>query len=106
MRRRGIGRIGRPRLIGTMARTAVVVGTATAVAGSVSNRQQDKAQQAADAQAYEQQQAAPLPPPPAATPAAGGDDIIAQLERLAELKAQGILTDEEFAAAKANLLGL
>jgi hypothetical protein len=55
-----------------------------------------------------QQQAAPPPPPaaPAAAPAAGGDDTIAQLQKLAELKAQGILTDEEFAAAKAKLLGV
>ena len=102
-----------------MARTAVVAGTATAVAGGMSRRQQGKAQQAADAQAYEQEQqqaqidaqvaaavaaqtpAAP-PPPPAAAPAA---DPVAQLTKLAELKAQGILTDEEFAAEKAKILG-
>ena len=119
MMRRGIGRVGRPSLVGTMARTAVVAGTATAVAGGMSRRQQGKAQQAADAQAYEQEQqqaqidaqvaaavaaqtpAAP-PPPPAAAPAA---DPVAQLTKLAELKAQGILTDEEFAAEKAKILG-
>ena len=119
MMRRGIGRVGRPGLVGTMARTAVVAGTATAVAGGMSRRQQGKAQQAADAQAYEQEQqqaqidaqvaaavaaqtpAAP-PPPPAAAPAA---DPVAQLTKLAELKAQGILTDEEFAAEKAKILG-
>ncbi|HET9667197.1 MAG TPA: SHOCT domain-containing protein [Desertimonas sp.] len=119
MMRRGIGRVGRRGVVGTMARTAVVAGTATAVAGGMSRRQQGKAQQAADAQAYEQEQqqaqidaqvaaavaaqtpAAP-PPPPAAAPAA---DPVAQLTKLAELKAQGILTDEEFAAEKAKILG-
>jgi hypothetical protein len=111
MMRRGIGRVGRPSLIGTAARTAVVAGTATAVVGGVSHRQQAKAQQAADAQAYqqEQQQAAmeaaaqqAAAQQQAAAPAA---DPIAELERLAQLKQQGILTDEEFTAAKAKLLG-
>ena len=120
MMRRGIGRRGRPGLVGTMARTAVVAGTATAVAGGMSRRQQGKAQQAADAQAYEQEQqqaqidaqvaaavAAQAPPPaaPAAPAAAAEDDVIAQLTKLGELKAQGILTEEEFAAQKAKLLG-
>jgi Short C-terminal domain len=116
MMRRGIGRVGRPGLVGTMARTAVVAGTATAVAGGMSRRQQGKAQQAADAEAYEQQQqqaqidaqvaaavAAQTPPP--AAPAPAEDDTITQLTKLAELKAQGILTEEEFAAQKAKVLG-
>jgi hypothetical protein len=116
MMRRGIGRVGRPSLVGTMARTAVVAGTATAVAGGMSRRQQGKQQQAAEAQAYEQQQqqaqidaaaaaavAAQQPAPAAA--AASEDDTIAQLTKLGELKAQGILTEEEFAAQKAKLLG-
>ena len=112
------GRRGRPGLVGTMARTAVIAGTATAVSGSVRNRQEASAQQAADAQAADQQQAAmqqqaaaqqaaaaqaaqaPPPPPPPA-----GDDMIASLERLGALHSQGVLTDEEFAAAKAKLLG-
>ena len=120
MMRRGIGRRGRPGLVGTMARTAVVAGTATAVVGGMNRHQQGKAQQAADAEAYEQQQqqaqidaqvaaavAAQAPPPaaPAAPAAAAEDDMIAQLTRLGELKAQGILTEEEFAAQKAKLLG-
>jgi Short C-terminal domain len=119
MMRRGIGRVGRPGLVGTMARTAVVAGTATAVAGGMSRRQQGKAQQAAEAEAYEQQQqqaqidaqvaaavAAQTPPPAAPAPAAAPeDDTIAQLTKLAELKAQGILTEEEFAAQKAKVLG-
>jgi hypothetical protein len=93
--------------MGTMARTAVVAGTATAVAGSVARKQEGKAQQAAEAQAFEaeqqaaaMQQAAQAPAPPPAT------DTVAELERLGALKQQGILTDEEFAAAKAKLLGL
>lgn len=121
------GRRGRPGLVGTMARTAVIAGTATAVSGSVHQKQAASAQQAQQAQAYEQQQqqliaqqaaaeqaaqaaaaqtaaqAAAAPPPPAL--AAAGDDIIASLERLGALHTQGLLTDEEFGAAKAKLLG-
>lgn len=117
MLRRPIARGGRPGLIGTMARTAVVAGTATAVSGGVARRQQARAEQAADAEAYQEMQreqqyaaAAPPPPPPPAPapapPAAGGaGDTIAQLKELAALKEQGILTDEEFAAQKARILG-
>jgi hypothetical protein len=91
-----------------MARTAVVAGTATAVSNRVSRRQSERWQR----QEYEQQpqyaepppqQPAPAPPP---APAAGGADMSAELERLATLRNQGVLTDEEFAAAKAKLLGL
>ena|SRR6478609_365587 len=124
MMRRGIGRVGRPSLVGTMARTAVIAGTATAVSNKVSQGQAAKAQQAADAQAYqaEQQQAAmdaavaqqvaaqqaAAPPPAAPAPAAGGisDEVVGQLKQLAELRDAGILTEEEFSAKKAKLLGL
>ena len=109
MIRRGIGRVGRPGLVGTMARTAVVAGTATAVAGGVSRHQQAKQQ--ADAAAVQQEAAAqPMPEQAAAEqavpapPAAAEDPMIGKLKELADLKAQGILTDEEFAAAKAKLL--
>lgn len=94
-----------PRLIRGVARTAVVAGTATAVAGRVQRRQaerfadKDAQIQAQQQQAY-QQVAAEAPPAPA--PAA--DDPVAKLQQLAEMKAQGLLTDEEFAAAKAKLL--
>ncbi len=110
-------RMGRPGLVGTMARTAVVAGTATAVAGGVSRRQQAKASQQQEAQAYEQQQAydqqqamaqqaAAQQAAQQPAPAAGGeDDTISQLKELASLKDQGILTDEEFAAQKAKILG-
>ena len=121
MMRRGIGRVGRPSLVGTMARTAVIAGTATAVSNKVSQGQAAKAQQAADAEAYQAeqqqaamdqqmaaQQAAAPPPPPAPAPAAGGltDEVISQLKQLAELRDAGILTEEEFAAKKTKLLGL
>jgi transcription initiation factor TFIID subunit TAF12 len=112
--------MGRPGLIGMAARTAVVAGTATAVSGSVSRHQQEKAynsqqQQAADAQAQQDAmnqaaaqavanaQAAQAPAPAAAAPSAG-DDMMTQLTQLATLHTQGILSDEEFAAAKAKLL--
>jgi len=112
MLRRPIARGGRPGVIGTMARTAVIAGTATAVSGGVARRQQAKAQEAADAEAYQEMQreqqyaaAAPPPPAPAAPAAVGAGDTIAQLKELATLKDQGILTDEEFAAQKARILG-
>ena len=99
-------RMGRPGLVGTMARTAVVAGTATAVSGGVARRQQAKAQQAADAQAYQEQQYAEPAPAPAPAPAAAPEqDTISQLKELAALKDQGILTEEEFAAQKAKILG-
>ena len=98
-------------LIGGMARTAVVAGTATAVSNRVSRRQAgrwaEQEQQQYEHQYYQQQQQQQYaPPPPAAAPAApaGGDDMIAKLQQLGELRDQGILTDEEFAAQKAKLL--
>jgi hypothetical protein len=96
-----------------MARTAAVVGTATATRNAVNRRQADK-----NAQAYTQamntataQQAPPPPdaqyyPPEPQLAAPAQDDMITQLERLGALKAQGLLTEEEFAAQKAKLLGL
>jgi hypothetical protein len=95
-----------------MARTAAVVGTATATRNAVNRRQADK-----NMAAYSQAAAAAAPPPqevvyveaPAApAPAAPvpQDDVITQIERLGALKAQGLLTEEEFAAQKAKLLGL
>jgi hypothetical protein len=97
-------------LIGGMARTAVVAGTATAVSNRVSRRQAGRwaaqEQQQYEHQYYQQQQYAPPPPAPApaAAPPAGGDDLIARLQQLGELRDQGILTEEEFAAQKAKLL--
>ncbi|MEO5744663.1 MAG: SHOCT domain-containing protein [Terracoccus sp.] len=101
-------RRGRPGLMGVAARTAVVAGTANAVSGSMNQRAQAQSQQAADAQAFRQQQApvqaAPPPPPPPMAPTTG-DGVIEALERLASLRSQGILTDEEFAQQKARILG-
>jgi len=115
MRRRpAVGR-GRPGLIGTMARTAVVAGTATATVGAVSGHQQRKQQAAAQEQAataeqqemaqmqqqmnqLQAQQASAQPQP------AGGGDTLGQLQKLADMRTAGLLTDDEFAAAKAKLL--
>jgi Short C-terminal domain len=87
-----------PGLLRGVARTAVVAGTATAVSNRVSRRQAQR--WGYDQQPAEENEQAPPPPPPA--PAA---DPIAQLKDLADLKAQGVLTDEEFAAQKAKILG-
>ncbi len=92
-----------PGLIRAMGRTAVVAGTATAVSNRVSRRQagkwEDQAQEQ-EAAAAQQEQAAP---PPAA---AGEPDYMAELEQLAKLRDQGILSDEEFEAKKKQLLGI
>jgi hypothetical protein len=85
-----------PGLLGAAARTAVVAGTATAVAGGVRRRQTER-------QAGAEQ---PAPEPVAAAPAPQAADPTAELERLAALKQQGVLSDAEFAAAKAKVLGL
>lgn len=103
MRRRGIGRTARPSLLGTAARTAVIAGTATAVSGKVA------AGQAAAAQQRSAAAAAPAPAAPApAAAAAGGltDEVVDQLKKLGELRDAGILTDEEFSAKKAVILGI
>jgi hypothetical protein len=84
-----------------MARVAVVSGTATAVSNRTSRRQSQR-WAAQDEQAYQQQAA----PPPAAAPApAASESRIDQLKELGELKSQGILSDEEFEAEKARILG-
>ncbi|MFI6426825.1 SHOCT domain-containing protein [Promicromonospora sp. NPDC050880] len=110
-------RFGRPGLLGTAARTAVIAGTAQATAGAISRRQANRAQQQYEAQQYEAQryEAAPPPaqpvaqpqaaPPAAASGGAGNNELLAQLAQLGTLHGQGVLTDAEFAAAKAKLLG-
>ncbi len=108
-------RMGRPSLLGTAARTAVIAGTATAVSGNVAQKQaaqqQAAAQEAAakQAQANEiaslQAQVSELQAPPQPAPAAGGGDLMAQLQQLASMHQAGILNDAEFSAAKAKLLG-
>ena len=117
-----IRRVGRPGLVGTMARTAVVAGTATAVSGGMvrhankkeAERQQDEyyqqqmmqqqIDQAAAAAVAAQQTAAPPAPAPTPAPAAAEDPMITKLKELAQLNQAGVLSDEEFAAAKARLL--
>jgi len=113
--------MGRPGLVGMAARTAVVAGTATAVSGAVAGHQQQKANAAYEQQAYDAQQqqaamdaaaaqavanaqAAAPPPPDPAPAAAPSNDLMDQLTQLGALHSQGILSDEEFAAAKAKLL--
>jgi membrane protease subunit (stomatin/prohibitin family) len=83
-----------PGLLRGMARTAVVAGTATAVSNNVSRRQANRWQ--AEEQPQNQQ--------PAQSPAE--DDLSTQLQQLAELKDQGILTEEEFNAKKRQILGI
>jgi Short C-terminal domain len=119
-----IRRMGRPGLVGTMARTAVVAGTATAVSGGMVRHAQKKEMaqqqdeydqqqmmqqqidQAAAAAVAAQQAAAPAAAPaPAPAAAAPEDPMITKLKELAQLHAAGVLSDEEFAAAKARLLG-
>lgn len=117
-------RSNRPSLIGTMARTAVIAGTATAVSGAVAGSMQKSAQQkaaaqqaAADAQqaqidasvqqALAEQNTAPAAVPaalPAPTATMSTEDKMAQLRQLGELHQSGILNDEEFAAMKAKIL--
>jgi len=90
-----------PGLLRGVARTAVVAGTATAVSNRVSRRQANRWQQQGYYDEPEQPAEAAPPPPPAAPPV----DPIAQLKDLAALHEQGVLTDEEFAAQKAKILG-
>jgi len=91
-----------------MARTAVVAGTATAVSNRVSRRQagrwadQEQQEYAEQQAAYAQQAAAA---PPAVAPANDTDAKLAQLGRLGELKSQGVISESEFAAQKAKILG-
>jgi hypothetical protein len=97
-----------PGLLRGVARTAAIAGTASAVSGRVQRRQAEKfaerdAQIYADrTQAYEQQMYAQAAPPP---PAPDDGDVVEKLKQLAELRDQGILTDEEFATQKAKILG-
>ena len=96
-----------PGLLRGVARTAVVAGTATAVSGRVQRRQAERfagrdANIAAQRQAAYEEQAAPAVPQ---QPTAAAEDPIEKLKQLGELKAQGILTEEEFAAQKAKILG-
>jgi hypothetical protein len=99
-----IPRVGRPGLLGLAARTAVVAGTATAVSGGIIAHRQKQAQTEFEASQFEaaQQQAA-VPPAPSGT-AAPQTDLVAELQKLAELKSHGMLSDSEFEAAKNRLI--
>ncbi|MET9029039.1 SHOCT domain-containing protein [Nocardia sp. NPDC004168] len=105
-----------PGLLRGVARTAVVAGTATAVSNRVSRRQGERwaaqeqsqydpyAQQQYAQQQYAQQPAAPQPAPAPPSGGGAGMDRITALKELAELKAQGVLTEPEFEAEKARIL--
>jgi Short C-terminal domain len=96
-----------PGLIRGVARTAVIAGTATAVSNRVSRRQASR-WAAQDAQTYQQEPANQQPQAMVVAEAAPVDDTtdkLAQLKQLGELKDQGVLTDEEFQAEKARILG-
>lgn len=112
-------RVGRPGIVGLAARTAVVAGTATAVTGAVAGSQRRKAQSQREQEEYEaaqqqlqidqaaqqaaaQQAAAQAAGAPAPAPAV---DIPAELQKLAALHDSGVLSEDEFTAAKARLLG-
>ena len=90
-----------PGLLRGIGRTAMIAGTATAVSNRVSRRQANRwAQQEAPPE-----EAAPAEPAAPAPAAPDSDDRYAQLKQLGELKAQGVLTEQEFAAEKARVLG-
>jgi hypothetical protein len=92
-------------LLRGVARTAVVAGTATAVSGRVARRQQARWAQQEQGGAQQGQQESYEQPVAAPSPADDRDRQFAQLKELGELKAQGVLTEEEFAAKKAQILG-
>ena len=89
-------------LIRGVAKTAVVAGTATAVSNRVSRRQANKWSAQDQQQAAQEEQAPPAEPAASAAPTQ--DDMLSQLQKLGELKASGVLTEEEFAAQKAKIL--
>ena len=88
-----------PGLLRNVAATAMWAGTATAVSNRVSRRQRNR-WAAQEAQSYEER----TPAPSAPAPSAAGQDRVSQLKDLVDLKTQGILTEEEFAAEKARIL--
>lgn len=93
-------RRGRPGLTGTMARTAVVAGTASAVVG----RSRERAIQSEEAAAYRAQQRDPVEPAPAPSAAPTVGDVVAQLTELSRLRETGVLTEQEFEATNARIL--
>lgn len=90
-----------PRLLRTVARTAAISGTATAVGNRVSRRQANRWSAQEGAQVTRE---APPAPVQAAAPPPAASSTIDQLKELGELKAQGILTEDEFDAQKAKIL--
>ncbi|MHA6628497.1 SHOCT domain-containing protein [Pseudonocardia sichuanensis] len=95
-------RLGRPGLLGTVARTAVVAGTAQMTSNAVNRHAQRRAME--EAAAAQVNAPPPPPPPPAQAAPPAGDDLVARLESLARLRDSGALSEEEFQAAKGRLL--
>jgi hypothetical protein len=98
-----------PGLLRMAARTAVVAGTASAVSGRVQHRQarrwaDDQDAQASRAEPADDPQQVPVQQVPVQGPAPSTTDTLQQLKTLGDLKAQGVLTEEEFAAEKAKIL--
>ena len=93
-------RSGRPGLLGTVSRTAGKSGTPQVTAAAANRRAARREQESAGPDA----RTPPVPPAPAPPPPAGGAELADQLSRLADLRSAGLLTDDEFAAAKARLL--
>lgn len=93
-------RSGRPGLLGTVSRTAVISGTPQGTAAAVNRRAARREVETAAPSA----RTPPVPPAPASPPLPGGGELADQLSRLADLRNSGLLTDDEFAAAKARIL--
>ena len=91
-------------LLRGMARTAVIAGTATAVSNRVSRRQEGRWAQQEQQQWDQQQQLAAQAPAQQAPAPAQQEDAMERLKQLAQLHESGVLTDEEFASAKAKIL--
>jgi hypothetical protein len=91
-------RFGRPGLLGAVARTAVVAGTATMTARAINRGMDNRARTEAEAQAYESEQTVPSAP-------VAAESITSQLATLSSLKSSGAISDEEFARAKQRVLG-
>lgn len=97
-------RLGRPGLLGTIARTAVVAGTAQMTSNAINRHAQQHAMDEQAAMAAQQNAAPPPPPQPGPAAPSGGADLVSRLATLAKLHESGALSDDEFRAAKDQLL--
>lgn len=93
-------------LLRMAARTAVVAGTATAVSGRVARRQARKYDQPAQEEQQPQEQQYQAPPPQQEPAAPPEDDTVSRIQEMAKLHTAGVISDDEFTAAKAKILGI